>query len=141
MAEGLVIEDGVLTDGRGCAGELAVPEGVAVIGDKAFYGNRALTGLALAEGVTSIGDFAVSGCENLAFVSVPQSVVSLGECALVKKFESDVGFTHTMENKEIYPEIRCKEGSWIDKKLQEIKKSDVKGAAHSIIHIIEIKYN
>jgi hypothetical protein len=137
---GLVIEDGVLKDGLACKGDIAVPEGVTAIADKAFYNNKQLTGLHLPEGIVSIGKNAVSGCINLVYVDVPESVTQLGEGGLVKQYESDVGFTHVMESKERYPEIRCKKDSWIDKKIQEIQKSDVRAASHSILHLAELKY-
>lgn len=38
----------------------------------------------------------------------------LDEGALVKKLESNFGFTHVVESKEYYPCIRCKEGSFVD---------------------------
>jgi hypothetical protein len=127
-------------NGQSCTGDLVVPEGVTAIVDKAFYNNKQLTGLHLPEGLVSIGKNAVSGCIHLVYVDVPGSVSQLGEGALVKKYESDVGFTHVMESKEWYPEIRCKKGSWIDHKMQEIQKSDVRAVSHSILHIIELKY-
>jgi len=42
---GLVIEDGVVKDGKSCTGDIVVPEGVTAIAEKAFYNNRQLTGL------------------------------------------------------------------------------------------------
>jgi hypothetical protein len=137
---GLVIEDGIVKDGKACTGDIVVPEGVTAVADKAFNNNRQLTGLKLPEGLVSIGKFAVSGCINLIYVDVPESVNQLGESALVRQFESDVGFTHVMESKEQYPEIRCKKDSWIDKKIQELQKSDVRGASYSILHLVELKY-
>lgn len=138
--DGLVISNGVVVDGKACTGEVTVPEGVVSIADKAFYNNRGLTGLILPEGVTRIGKYAVGGCPNLKFVQVPESVTEVGECALMNKFESDVGFTHVMENKEYYPEIRCKKGSWIDGKMQELKASDSWQDAHGTKHFVEIVY-
>ncbi|MGN0976218.1 MAG: leucine-rich repeat protein [Gemmiger sp.] len=141
MAEnGLVIENGVLTDGRKCVGDVTVPEGVTEIAPKAFYNNRALTGLTLPEGLVKIGKFAVGGCPNLSYVRVPDSLTEMGENALMCKFESDVGFTHVMENKEYYPQIRCRAGSWIDGKMQELKASDNWQNAHGTKHIVEIVY-
>lgn len=138
--EHLVIENGVVTDGRKCSGEITVPAGVTEIAPKAFYNNRNLTGLVLPDGVTRIGKFAVGGCPNLAFVQVPDSVCEMGESALMCKFESDVGFTHVMENKEYYPEIRCHAGSWIDGRMQELKASDNWADSHGTKHFVTIAY-
>jgi hypothetical protein len=137
---GLVIEGGIVKDGKACTGDIIVPEGVTAIAEKAFNNNKQLTGLQLPEGLISIGKFTVSGCINLIYVDVPESVTQLGESALVRQFESDVGFTHTMESKEHYPEIRCKKDSWIDQKVQEIQKSDVRAASYSVLHLVELKY-
>jgi hypothetical protein len=136
----LIIEDGIVKNGRSCTGDVVVPEGVTAIADKAFNNNKQLTGLHLPEGLVSIGKNAVSGCINLVYVDVPGSVTQLGEGGLVKSYESDVGFTHVMESKEQYPEIRCKMDSWIDQKIQEIQKSDVHAPAFSILHLAELKY-
>lgn len=140
LENGLVIEAGVVTDGRQCSGDIEVPAGVTAIGPKAFYNNRKLTGLVLPDGLTSIGKFAVGGCPNLAFVQVPDSLAEMGENALMCKFESDVGFTHVMENKEYYPEIRCRQGSWIDEKMTALKASDSWGSSHGTKHIVTIRY-
>ena len=140
LANGLVIEAGVLVDGRQCAGEVEVPAGVTEIAAKAFYNNRKLTGLILPEGLVRIGKFAVGGCPNLAFVQAPDSLTEMGESALMCKFESGVGFTHVMENKEYYPTIRCRQGSWIDGQMQKLKASDSWGGSHSTKHIVEVQY-
>ena len=137
---GLVIKEGIVTSGKDCAGEIRVPEGTIGIADQAFYQNKLLTGLHLPEGLTAIGKYAVSGCINLNYIQVPESLSKLGENALVKRFESIVGFTHTMDSKEYYPEIRCKEGSWGDLQLQHLKASAVKSGASSTERIIELKY-
>lgn len=136
--EGLIIEDGVVKSGKACEGEIAVPEGVTEIAMKAFYNNKKITGLILPEGVKKLGKYMVSGCTNLGYVQVPDSVCEMAECALMRKFESDVGFTHVMENKEHYPDIRCHAGSWIDKQMQAVKDSDNWENAHGTKHILEI---
>lgn len=140
LANGLVIENGVVIDGRQCSGEVEVPAGVTEIAPKAFYNNRALTGLVLPDGLVRIGKFAVGGCPNLAYVQVPDSLAEMGENALMCKFESDVGFTHVMENKEFYPEIRCRQGSWIDEKMLALKASDSWAGSHGTKHIVELRY-
>jgi hypothetical protein len=136
----LVIENGIVKNGQSCTGDIVVPDGVTAIADRAFYNNKQLTGLRLPEGLVSIGKNAVSGCINLVYVDVPGSVTQLGEGGLVKKFENDVSFNHAIESKEWYPEIRCKKGSWIDQKIQEIQKSDVRSVSHAILHLAELKY-
>ena len=140
LSNGLIIKDGVVTGGKACEGDIVVPDGVTAIADKAFYNNRKLTGLVLPEGVTRIGKYAVSGCRRLAFVQVPESVSELGESALMKKFESDVGFTPVMENIEHYPLIRCREGSYVDQALRALKAQDGFANGHGVRHVIEFEY-
>jgi len=134
----MIIEDGVLKNGKLCEGEVVIPDGVTAIAEKAFYNNKKMTGLVIPEGVRHIGRFAVSGCKLLEYVQVPDSVESMDEQALMHKFESDVGFTHVMENKEHYPEIRCHAGSWIDTRMREIKASDSWADSHGTKHLVEI---
>ena len=134
----MIIEDGVLKNGRLCEGEVVIPEGVTEIAEKAFYNNKKMTGLVIPEGVRHIGRFAVSGCKLLQYVQVPDSVESMDEQALMRKFESDVGFTHVMENKEHYPEIRCHAGSWIDARMRRIQASDSWADSHGTKHLVEI---
>lgn len=84
----LIIEDGVVKNGKMCVGEITVPEGVR-----------------------KLGKYMVSGCANLKYVQAPDSVCEMDDCTLMRKFESDVGFTHAMEDKAYYPDIRCHEDS------------------------------
>lgn len=140
LENGLIIENGIVTNGKACEGEITVPDGVTAIADKAFYNNRKLTGLVLPQGLLRIGKYAVSGCRNLAYVQVPDSVAELGESALMKKFESDVGFTHVMENIEHYPLIRLKAGCYVDEALKALKATDGFANGHGVRHIIEFEY-
>lgn len=71
---GLVIENGIVKNGKNCEGEITVPQGITGIGAQAFYQNKKLTGLTLPEGVKSIGKYAVNGCVNLEYMDVPESV-------------------------------------------------------------------
>ena len=100
LENGLIMENGVVKSGKNCEGDIVLPEGAKAIAPKAFYNNKKITSLTLPEGLTSIGAYAVSGCKNLAYMLIPGSVTDIGDHGLMKKFESDVGFTHVMENKE-----------------------------------------
>jgi len=51
--------------------EIALPDGVTLIGGYAFYKCTSLASITLPGGVTSIGDSAFSGCTSLALVYVP----------------------------------------------------------------------
>ena len=71
---------------------------------------------------------------------MPESVEELEEGALVKKLESNFGFTHVVETKEYYPQIRCVEGSFTDKAILEMKKKDGWDKSHSNEHIVDLVY-
>lgn len=138
--ENLIIENGIVKNGKNCKGEIIIPEGVTEISNQAFYQNKEITGLYIPDGVKKIGKYTVNCCEKLEYVRVPESVESIGESGLVKKFESNCSFDHTIASKEIYPEIRCKEGSYVDNMFKEMleKKSGI--ASHSVTYVVELKY-
>ena len=58
-----------------------VPQGIASIGDYAFYRCQGLTSIILPDSVTSIGKYTFYECENLANISVPNSVNAIGSYA------------------------------------------------------------
>ena len=55
-----------------------IPEGVASIGDGAFYACSSLTSIVIPEGVTSIGSYAFAGCSSLTSIVIPEGVTSIG---------------------------------------------------------------
>lgn len=137
---GLVIVNGVVKDGKACEGEIVVPDGVTEVADQAFYQNKKLTGLYLPDGLKKIGKYTVNGCLALEYIRVPESLEALGEDGLVKKIESNFGFTHVVESKQHFPQIRCKKDSFVDKAIQEMKAKDGWKDSHSNEHIVEIVY-
>ena len=79
-------EDGTVTI-TGCSadvsGELELPaeiggKSVTRIGDSAFQGNTAITGVSVPDSVTSIGDSAFAGCTALTHIDLPQTMTSFG---------------------------------------------------------------
>ena len=58
-----------------------IPQGIALIGDFAFYGCHSLTGVTIPDGATSIGDSAFEWCSCLTGVTIPDSVTSIGDFA------------------------------------------------------------
>lgn len=138
--EGLIVENGVVRDGKSCEGEIRIPDGCTEIAGQAFYQNKKLTGLYIPDGVKVLGKYTVNGCVNLEYVRVPESVEKMGDGALVKKIDSNFGFTHVVETKEYYPDIRCKEGCWVDRAFQEMKQKDGWKDSHSMEHIVRFCY-
>ena len=58
-----------------------IPQGIAVIGDSAFFACSSLTSVSVPDSVTSIGDEAFALCSSLTSVSIPDSVTSIGDLA------------------------------------------------------------
>ncbi|MDE6902160.1 MAG: leucine-rich repeat domain-containing protein, partial [Lachnospiraceae bacterium] len=69
-----VIAKGVLTKYNGPGGDVVIPAGVKKIGDGAFKGCAALTGVTIPDGVTSIGERALYGCTELQSAVIPEGV-------------------------------------------------------------------
>lgn len=59
--------------------ELTIPQGVKIIGDRAFYGCSKLTTVIIPDSVTSIGERAFSSCTELTSVNIPEGVKSIEE--------------------------------------------------------------
>ena len=55
-----------------------IPQGIAVIGDSAFFACSSLTSVSVPDSVTSIGDLAFRFCDSLTSVSIPDSVEQIG---------------------------------------------------------------
>ena len=66
---------------RGSAANVTIPEGVTIIGERAFASNRSLTNVTIPEGVTAIGKEAFWGCTSLTNITIPSSVTTIGERA------------------------------------------------------------
>ena len=65
----------------GVNGDVAIPDGVTSIGDRAFSGCSGLTRVTIPNGVTSIGFGAFEDCSSLTSVTIPDSVTNIGEWA------------------------------------------------------------
>ena len=60
---------------------ISIPDGVKIIGNKAFENCRSLKNVLIPDGVTSIGDLAFYGCISLTRVTIPDSVTNIGNQA------------------------------------------------------------
>ncbi len=83
------VKDGVLTKYKGPVGDVAVPDGVTVIGDGVFMGRTGLTRVTVPEGVTEIGVGAFYGCTGLTGIAIPGSVAVICDWS----FSSCTGLT------------------------------------------------
>lgn len=90
--DNFVIEDGVLISYQGDASELALPEGITTIQEKAFYGNSTITSITMNDEVRVIEKEAFAYCENLQNIHLSAQLESLGAEA----------FMHTKQLTHIY---------------------------------------
>ena len=65
----------------GTSGVMAIDGDLTAIGDNAFNGNKALTGITLPTGITAIGADAFDGCTNLSLPALPEQIETIGVCA------------------------------------------------------------
>ena len=61
--------------------DLVIPNGVAFIGNSAFYNCSSLTSVTIPNTVRNIGSYAFDGCTNLTSVTIPNSVTLIGDYA------------------------------------------------------------
>lgn len=80
-SETLVIENGVLKKYAGNSGKVLIPEGVKVIGKRAFAENNALTDLSFPESLERIEAYAFADCTGLGSLSFPKGLQFLGKMA------------------------------------------------------------
>ncbi len=73
-----VIRDGVLTHYLGPGGDVTIPDGVTVIGERVFASRNNLTRITIPDSVTRIEDEAFFCCSGLREVSIPESVRYMG---------------------------------------------------------------
>lgn len=81
-----VVESGVLVRYEGTGKEVVVPEGVSVIGERAFADNSEITSVRLPEGVTEIRGFAFYCCNKLKEVTLPETLEIIGDYAFSRCF-------------------------------------------------------
>ncbi len=74
----------IVVSGKGCSGELRLPEGIRGIAPFAFSGNNRITGLALPQSLQRIGEGAFWGCGRLAEVSFSENACRIGARAFQK---------------------------------------------------------
>lgn len=74
----LVIEKNVVIDGKGCSGDVVIPDGIKSIASMAFSDNTELTSVVIPESVKDIGEQAFYNCKNLKSVTELESVDRIG---------------------------------------------------------------
>lgn len=78
-----MIENGILTGYRGAGGAVTVPDGVTVIGERAFAHRVSITCVTLPAGITQIGQMAFKGCAGLEEIVIPAGVHTLADYAFL----------------------------------------------------------
>ncbi len=64
---------------EGMVGEYSIPEGVKTIGEKAFYGCKALTKITIPDTVVNIEKQAFQNCESLVEINIPIGITEIKE--------------------------------------------------------------
>ena len=83
----VIIEDGVASIGNYafyfCTNltSVTIPNSVTSIGEYAFYYCSSLTSITIPNSVSSIGNYAFSSCSNLTSITIPNSVTTIGNHA------------------------------------------------------------
>ena len=75
----LVIINNILIDGRGCSGDVIIPDSVTEIGDNAFWDCKSIDSIIVPNSVASIGNSAFSYCTNLKSITIPDSVTNISD--------------------------------------------------------------
>ena len=91
--ENFNIVDGVLAKYLSAEkSDVVIPDGVRIIGEKAFAGKKKLKSILIPDSVTEIGESAFSNCTGLTGIVIPDGVTEIGEGAfdLCEKIESIV---------------------------------------------------
>jgi len=95
-----VVVNGIVIDGQHCQGDVTIPDGVASIGDGAFFGsNGRIRSVTIPDSVTSIGHRAF--CVNmLEAITIPDSITSVDDSA----FDESIVLTVYVKDPENPPE-------------------------------------
>ena len=80
-ASDFIIENGVLIKYVGPGEDVVIPEGVTVIGKKAFFRCYDLLHITVPEGVMTIGTSAFEGCRGLEKAILPETLNEIGTSA------------------------------------------------------------
>ena len=78
---GATIISNTYIDGKGV---ITFDSDVTMIGNKAFYGKKTLTGITLPNSVATIGEEAFYNCSSLTSVTIPDNVATIGSNAFYK---------------------------------------------------------
>lgn len=88
--DGFVVVGGVLYNYYGYQPDVVIPEGVEIIDDYVFSGNKRMMSVELPETLRQIGKCAFDGAENLHSITLPEGLEKIEEYAFrdCKKLES-----------------------------------------------------
>lgn len=98
----LVIENGVLLDGKNAEGEVTIPESVAKISGLAFQNNTEITKIVCPNSLKTIEYGAFSGCSQLSEVKLGSNLTQIGEGAFTNCDIEEVNIPSSI--KVIYPD-------------------------------------
>ena len=119
-----LIRVGVLKKYKGAGGTVVIPEGVEIIGEKAFYRRGDVREVIMPAGIIEIRDKAFEQCDELESINLPGSLKEIGEKAFsgcgVKSVSIPDGVTKI--GARAYENCRRMENITIGSGLEEISE-------------------
>ncbi|MDE6034515.1 MAG: leucine-rich repeat protein [Ruminococcus sp.] len=74
----IVVVNNAIIDAVDCKGDVVIPDGIVAITGSGFSNSR-ITSITIPEGVAEIGDYAFYGCDYLKEITIPESVTYIGD--------------------------------------------------------------
>ena len=98
---------GKLMNYRGRKKDIVLPNGIKIVGEKAFE-NKKITSVVIPEGVETIEAYAFSSCTSLNSVTLPNTIKKIGEHAFeICKYLTNITIPEGVETIEAYAFYGC----------------------------------
>lgn len=109
MSQNYIIENGILEKYLGADLYVEIPEGVEVIGKRAFQKKSSLENITFPSTLKEIGAEAFYGCNNLKSIVIPEGVEKIEDSAFSENVSlENITFPSTLKSIGKYTFYRCK---------------------------------